>query len=192
MGGRWLRAILGIVFFWSAAGCTVATHMSVTGRSGLEQRLLARSLERAVAQLYVQHFMNEPITVEVVTLTGPEIHTFAEQFVRARLKEQGFDVVAENKDATVQLQIFASTLGANHNETLVGLPSLPTPIGFSLPELAVYKLTQDQGQAELQLYAFHSQTGEFMSKAPISVGNAQYNQHKILTVINFTRSDLEK
>jgi hypothetical protein len=192
MRGRRLIAMLGIVFLWLAAGCTVATQMSVTGRSGLEQQLLFRSLERAVAQLDIQRFPDGPITVELIALTDSGTQTFAEQFVRARLKERGLRVVAEEKDAKVKLQIFASMLGTDQNETLIGLPSLPTPVGFSLPELAVYKVTQNQGRTELQTYAFHPQTGEFISEAPISFGRANYTQYKILAVINFTLNDLEK
>lgn len=191
MRGRWLIAIISIVLSCLTTGCTVSTQLSVTGRSSLEQQLLVRSLERAVARLDVQPFTNGPLTVDVVTLTNAETQTFAEQFVRARLKEQGLRIVAAEKDADLKLQIFASTLGANQNETLIGLPAIPTPIGFSLPELAVYKATQNQGQTELQMYAFHPQTGAFISKVPTSLGHANYSQYKILTVINFTWSDLE-
>ena len=81
MRGRWLITIISVMLPYLTTGCTVTTQMSVTGRSGLEQQLLVRSLERAVAQLDVQPFRNGPLAVDFVALTNAETQTFAEQFV---------------------------------------------------------------------------------------------------------------
>lgn len=173
-------------------GCAVSTHMTITQRSGLEQRLLVRSLERAVAQLDIQRFSERQVTLDLFTLTDGDTRTFAEEFVIAQLKERGLGIVPDGEPSALKLHIFASVLGVDQSERLVGLPTFLVPVvGTPVPELAVSKSERNQGRTELQVYAFDGQTGSFVGKSSVGLGRANYDRYKVRVLINFTVSDLE-
>lgn len=177
-----------------AAVCitSCAVTVNVTPNSGVEQRLRFRSLERAIAQLEIQRFRGKRVRLELLTLADEQTRRFAESYAQARFKESGLDIVPIGDEADLTLTIFAYVLGSDQGEKLVGLPALPTPVGFSLPELAVYKTTQNHGRTRLQVYAFDGQTGQFVEKTRVGVGQARYNQHVILVFLKFTSSDLDE
>ena len=165
----------------------------MTQRSSIEQQLLVRSLARAVARLDSERYIGERVHLALFTLTDGNVEAFATQFVKVRLAEQGVCIVSDGEVADLQLTIFASVLSVDQRETLIGLPSFIFPVvGTTVPELALYKSVQNQGQTQLQIYAFDSHTGSFVGKTAISVGQAAYDQYKILVVINFTISDISE
>lgn len=166
--------------------------MTVTQRSGLEQQLIVRSLERAIAQLDVQRFAGRRVTLDLFTLTDEQTQVFAEEYLFAQLQEQGLQVVPDGENTDLRLEIFASVLGVDQGTTLVGLPSVPTPVGFALPEIAAYKVDRNRGYTELQMYAFDARTHGFIAKTPVSLGRARYDRYKVLSVINFQLSDVEE
>jgi len=75
----------------------------------------------------------------------------------------------------------------------LGLPAFVAPLmGVAVPEIAPYKSAENHGIAEVQLYAFDGQTGEFVGKTLVSIGHARYDQYKALIFANFTISDIPR
>ena len=181
-----------VLAFVALCTTSCAVTVNVVPNSGIDQRLRFLSLERAIAQLDVQRFRGKRATLQLLTLADEQTQGFAENYVRARFKESGLDIVSVGQEADLKLTIFAHVLGVDQGEKLVGLPAVPTPVGFALPELAVYKTTQNHGRTRLQVYAFDGRTGQFVEKTRVGVGQAKYNQHVILIFIKFTSSDLDE
>ncbi len=189
MGKRGALLFLGPWLF----GCAISTQMTLTHRSALEQRLLFRSLERAATQLDSDPLRGKRVAVDFLTLADAEARAFAREFLVARLREGGVQVVSGEEGADLRLKVFASVLGVNQSETLLGLPSFIAPVvGLAVPEFALYRSVRTQGRTELQAYVFDGHTGEFRTKTPWNEGKSQYNQYKILILINFTLSDLDQ
>ena len=182
--------VLGVVLLL-LSGC--AASKVVTRESGLGQELVYRSLERAVNELDVTSYGESKITVKLYTQTGHRLEEFSKEYVVARLKERGLHIVSNESEADDILEVFISVLGINEDGTLLGLPALPVSMyGLSTPELALYKSTRDEGQAEIQVYTFDARTGAFISKTGTLSGGAFVTKHRLLLFINFTRTDLEE
>ena len=183
-------AVLGALLLM-LSGC--GANVMVTKESALGQELIYRSVERAVSDLDVKAYGEGKIAVKLNTQSGDGSQVFAREYVVARLKEQGLHIVSDESQADLVLDMFIPVLGIDGSETLFGLPSIPVTLyGLTTPELALYKSSRNQGQAEIQVYAFDARTGDFISKSQTFSGSAYYNRHRLLLFINFTKTDLDQ
>lgn len=173
------------------AGCAVTTQVTNTQRSSIEQLLLVRSLERALAASNAQEFKGKTVTVDFYGLTPDR--DFAREFVTAWLQAQQVQVVTDPKEAQLHLKVFAPVLAVDQGQSFVGAPSFTVPfIGFAVPEISIFKDVRHTGHAEVEIYTIDADSGKFLDRSPTATGNAQYDDYTILIVVHFTRSDMEK
>jgi hypothetical protein len=172
------------------AACT-ARQITLTERSAVEQELLVRSLERAVANLDTRPFEGRRVTLELHALTKDQ--AFARAFVRAQLEERGVAVVDEAGRADLELRAFATALGVDRGETLLGIPTMQMPVfAVPIPEIALFKWARHRGLSEVEIYAFERDNGRFLSRVPAGVGRSKFDAFTILILVNFTVSDLDE
>ena len=173
------------------AGCAVSTQVTNTPRSTIEQQLLVRSLERALATLDTQQFKGKIVTVDFYGLTPDK--DFAKEFFTAWLEGQHVRTATDPKEAELHLKVFASVLGVDQGQSFIGAPSFTVPLmGFVVPEIPLFKDVRHSGHAEIEIYTLDAGSGEFVDKSPPAVGEASYDDYTILIVINFTKSDVDK
>jgi hypothetical protein len=171
------------------SACTVSRQVTLSPRSSIEQRLLVRSLERALAQLDTQPFHGKEVFLELYGFTGDR--DFAKALISASLRERGIRLVNQVDQADHNLKVFANGLGVDRAESLLGIPSLAVPlVGVPLPEIPFFKSVQHSGVAEVRFFAFDGPSGRFLEKSPVAVGKASYDNYTVLIFINFTLSDL--
>jgi len=183
---------IGLLFtaFFLAA-CSIPAKVTSTKRSSIEQLLLVRSLERAVARLNFEPFAGKTITVDAYGLT--EDREFAKEYVTIKLQEHTVRVAAEPADADLRLKIFVSTLGVDRRDRLVGIPSFQAPVvDVPFPEIALFKSVHNRGRAELQVYSIDNQTKEFIGKSKVTQGEANYDDYTVLFVLDFNSNDLDE
>lgn len=188
---RMTRALL-----WTAtllalgAGCG-GRQVTVTDRSAVEQELLVRSLERAVAQLDVSALTGRRVAMDLLALSRDQ--GFARDFVAARLQRRGVEVVTDAARAELRLKVFATVLGVDKGETLLGVPALQVPVvSVPIPEVALFKWVRHRGAAEVQLYVYDPLTDRLLGDVAAALGRAKFDQFTVLLVIGFTVSDLDE
>jgi hypothetical protein len=180
----WTATLLAL-----AAGCS-ARHVTVSDRSAVEQELLVRSLERAVARLDLTALAGRRVVVELLALTRDQ--GFAREFVAARLQRRGVEVVSEAARADLRLKVFATVLGVDRGETLLGVPALQVPVvSVPIPEIALFKWVRHRGAAEIQLYGYDPRTDQLVGDVTAALGRAKFDQFTVLLVVGFTVSDLD-
>jgi hypothetical protein len=185
--------VVGLMTMWllAASGCATPRQPTVTQRSGVEQELLVRSLERAVAGLDVGRLFGRRIVLDLFALTGDQ--AFAREFVTTRLQRRGLDIITDLTQADLRLKVFATVLGVDRGETLIGVPALQAPIvSIPIPEIALFKWVRHRGLAELQLYAYDPRTDQLVEDVPAALGRAKYDEFKVLLVIAFVVSDVDE
>ena len=164
---------------------------TATGRSTIEQRLLARSLERAVAQVDVSIFQGKRVFVDLVALTPDQV--YARAFVGAELRQRGVLIVDDVSTAEVRLLVLAPGLGVDQGETLIGIPATLVPLlGIPIPEIALFKWARHRGATEIKFYAYDSRDGQPFEVPPTALGRSKYDQFTVLLILRFTRHDLDK
>ncbi len=164
---------------------------TATARSALEQRLLARSLERAVAQIDASMFQGKRVFLDLAALTADQ--TYARTYVGAELRQRGVVIVGDASESEVRIQVIAPGLGVDQGETLIGVPATVVPLlGVPIPEVALFKWTRHRGTTELKFYAYDSKDGHPFEDAPTALGRSRYSQFTVLLILRFTRDDLDK
>jgi hypothetical protein len=188
--GRWgLRAaalLLGLLT--AACGAMTATR---SGRSAVEQGLLVRSLERAVGALDTSKLVGQRVALELFGLTDDR--EFARQLLSTRLRARGVDLVDDPKAAQLRIRAFASILGVDQGDTLIGVPALQVPVvSLPVPEIALFKWMRSRGHTELQMFVFDPASDRFLERIPDGVGRSRYDRFTVLLVFGFTWSDLDE
>jgi hypothetical protein len=182
------RPVLTALLALLAVGCA-ANRVTLTPRSGIEQRLLTRSLERAVAQLDLHSFTGKRVALDLYTLSGDQF--FAKEYVASLLEARKLEVVPES-DADLRLKIFATVLGVDQGQTLFGVPAFVAPVvAFPIPEIALFKWIRNRGHTEIAIFAYDSRTTRLIQVTPSANGRAMFDEYTILLAISFTREDLE-
>jgi hypothetical protein len=170
-------------------GCSVTTGLVPTQPPGVTQQLVIRSLERALAGLYVHRFEGRGVDVAVFAHAGNE--AFVNEFVMSWLKAHGVRTVSTNPE--LRLKVFATVLGTDRGETLVGLPSFQAPIlNVPFPEIALFKWSRNRGQTELRVFAFDGKTDDFVDQLPLGIGHSKSDDFTVLLFIGFSSSDLDE
>jgi len=184
------RCVVAAAVAVLAAGCTT-TRVTQTQRSGIEQELLVRSVERAAARLDLSHVAGRRVALDLYALTGDQ--AFAKEFIAAQLTARGIEVVPDPGKSDLRLKIFATVLGVDHSETLVGTPATAVPlVGIPIPEIALFKWARNRGHSEVKIFAYDPHTDKFIAALPASAGRAKFDEYTILLAISFTRDDLEE
>jgi hypothetical protein len=146
-------------------------------------------LERALSALNTEQLKGKTVAVDFYGLTADE--AFAKQFFTAWLQAQQVRVASEAQKAQLHLKVFAHVLGVDQGGAFVGIPALTAPVlGFTVPELSLYKSVTHQARADVQIYTLDQASGQFVGKSPVGNGVASYNQ--LLILIHFIRTDLDE
>jgi hypothetical protein len=187
------RRLLALAALFTAAGLALggcAMSPTATARSAIEQRLLARSLERAIAQIDVEPFKGKRVYVDLAALTGDQ--TYARTYVTAELRQRGVNIVGDTSESEVRIQVVAPGLGVDQGETFIGVPATAVPLlSVPIPEIALFKWTRHRGLTEVKFYAWDGKSGQPFEVVPSAIGHSRYSQFVILVIVRFTRHDLD-
>jgi hypothetical protein len=183
--------LLILCLFVMLTGCAISTQISNTQRSSVEQELLVRSFERALAGLDTQEFKGKTVVVDFYGLTPDK--DFMKEFFIAWLQGQQVQIATDPKQAQLQLKVFAPVLAVDQGQSFVGSPSFTVPVlGFAIPEISLFKDVKHSGHAEVKIYTIDAVTGKFVDQSPPAIGEAKYDDYTIVIVGHFTRSDVEE
>lgn len=172
-------------------GCSLSARVTATHRSSMEQRLLVKSLQRAVDQFKLEQHNGKKVFLDLTGLTSDK--DFAKAYIETKLQQAGAIIASAEKDAELRLKVFATAIGVDQTETLFGLPAFAVPlIGAPFPEIALFKWVRNRGYTELQAYTFDAKNGDFISETPSRAGRTKYDLFTILVMISFSKSDIEE
>jgi hypothetical protein len=172
-------------------GCAASAQITNTPRSSIEQELLVRALDRAMANLDVQKLADKTVAIECYGLTPDK--DFAREYFTAWLQAQRVRIASNSRRAQLKLKVFASVLAVDQGQSFVGSPSFTVPIiGFGVPEIPLFKNIEHSGHAELKVSIADAQSGEFVGESLPATGITTHDDYTLLIVIHFTRTDLEK
>jgi len=183
-----LRSVMTLSVCLALGACSLSPVPPPTQPSGVTQQLLIRSLERALSQPDIARLKSQTVTVEVFHHAGPE--ALIKEFVVTWLRAQGVRTVSESPD--LKVKAFASVLGTDNDQTLLGIPAFQAPVvNVPVPEIAIFKWQRNRGVAELRLYEFDGKTDAIVHAPPIATGRAKLDKYTVLLFIGFTWSDVD-
>jgi len=148
-----------------------------------------RSLERALAKLDLEALQSQTVGVEVFHHGGPE--ALVKEFIVAWLRAHGVRTVSTSPD--LKVKAFASVLGTDNDQTLIGIPAFQAPVvNIGVPEIAFFKWQRNRGVAEMRLFEFDGKTDAIVNTPPLATGRAKLDRFTVLIIFGFTVSDVDK
>ncbi|HRU07275.1 MAG TPA: hypothetical protein P5137_16035, partial [Candidatus Brocadiia bacterium] len=112
--------------------------------------------------------------------------------IRAELLRDGACLVSKPEEAEVIAEPASGGMGTDGSEFLLGLPAIPLVImgnGFTTPELALYKISVQEGTAKLSITVRDARTGKAIMALQSPLATAYYNRYAIL-FIGFRLTDV--
>jgi hypothetical protein len=87
-----------------------------------------------------------------------------------------------SKDPDLQLKVFATVLGTDRGETLIGLPSFQAPIvNVPFPEIALFKWSRNGARRSCEVFAFDGKTETLSISCPPGIGHAKSDDFTVLS-----------
>ena len=168
-------------FFLSA--CSTTRYITQTKRSVIEQLLLTKSIDKAIAKIDSLGIPGSKVYIEIVSLAPAEENYLRKQVSLWFLQNKA--VVVETKDkADYIASILVKSVGTDKIDTnYLGIPSLPVPfVGIFTPEVEILTTKHQKGYTEMQITLCYASTGEFIYKTKPLIGKTHFSTYKIFLI----------
>lgn len=158
-----LRWIVGFAIL-SCIGCGT-TRTTDTTRAATEMLLVSQAVDRAVGQIDFTPMKGKAVYLDVAMIDSTVVDKgYLISSVRQQLLAHGANVMEEKRDAVYVVEARVGAVGTDRHSLLFGSPQITVPaivpgIPTSIPEIALYKRTDQKGVAKLAVFAYNRVTG---------------------------------
>ncbi len=149
----------------------------------MQQVLTSEAVERAFDKLEWPDFTGRSVYVEIGSMAADETVRYLRAAARARIAEHGGILASKADTADFIAIVLESGVGTEYNETFFGLPPIQSVLlPISLPEIAVYKRSREQGVAKAEVVFSDRQRGGAFYRTGPALGQTHYNEWSVLIV----------
>jgi len=144
-----------------ASGCGT-TRWSDSKRTATEQLLISSAVEQAVMQLDMRPLAGQSVYLDTKILDDVTDGKYLASALKHQLLASGCRLAPAQDAADVIVEARAGAIGTDRNDVLLGLPATNVSVmgnGTSIPELALFKRTDQRGVAEVNLFAYERASG---------------------------------
>ena len=155
----WLGCAIAVIV--SVAGCGT-TRWSDSKCTATEQLLISDAVERAVMQIDMRPLAGQAVFLDTTMLDDVQDGKYLTSALRHQILASGCRLAANRDTAAVVVEARAGAIGTDRNELLLGIPATSVQVagnGTSIPEMAIFKRTDQRGVAEVNLFAYERASG---------------------------------
>jgi hypothetical protein len=168
-------------------------RMTTTSRTAIEQALLARSAQAALAKFRKPNLAGKSFCLERQDSESVEEQQMLTTMMAFFLRE-GLALEPNPEQADLIIQPWRSYGAIDDNDMLIGLPSLAVPLPMAgtitTPELALLKINTQRASHEIGYIAYHHDTGKLAFEQPPVWGQKLHRRWTILVLIKFRTTQL--
>ena len=156
----WLAA-LGLAFV--ATGC-IEPRITNTGRSAVEQNLIAHAVERAVDNMSFTAYAGQNAVIDFGKLAPQCDKDYVTAVIETHLALSGVKVVEKPEDAQIKIRFVCGVLATDNTTLNIGTPAIPVPlpntnINFGIPELSIFKRVARTANCRMSAIIYDAKTG---------------------------------
>lgn len=144
-----------------APGCGT-TSWSDTKRTATEQLLVSDAIERAIMKIDMSPLDGRRVFLDTTTLHDVADKDYLTSTVRQHVLGCGGVLAEKRDDAEIVVEARAGAIGTDRSSFLVGIPQTSVEFagnGTSIPEMALFKRSDQRAVAKINLFAYERQTG---------------------------------
>ena len=154
-------ALLCAALIAAASGCGT-TRWSDSKRTATEQLLISDAVERAVMQIDMRPLAGQTVYLDTTILDDVSDGKYLASALRHQLLASGCRLAAKDDAADIVVEARAGAIGTDRNDVLLGMPATSVSFmgnGTSIPEIALFKRTDQRGVADINLFAYERASG---------------------------------
>jgi hypothetical protein len=159
-----VNRLVGIAVAGLLAGCGT-TRQTDTQRAATEMLLVSQAVDQAVAQIDFAPLKDKTVFLDVQYLDPTTVDKgYLISSLRQHLLAHGALLRDDKKEAVYVVEPRAGGIGTDRHNMLVGTPQLSLPavlpgMPTQLPEIALYKKTDQKGVAKIAVFAYNRVNG---------------------------------
>ncbi len=185
------------------SGCGTLWKTTEPRRTALSQVLVSTAAERAATALTTDN--NGQVQSNLASGLGKSFvdaknfknsdELYALQAIRDSFLAAGIVLVDDVKKADTIIEVATGALSIDNTSSLVGIPAMALPVPLAgnvqIPEVALYKTTNDRGLAKFSISLRDAHTGKVRIKPFTAVGTAFSKSWEVLLFFKFMENDLQ-
>jgi hypothetical protein len=155
-------AVLGLGLGVLGCGTTRSTD---TTRAATEMLLVSQAVDRAVSHLDFSPLAGKAVFLDVSNIDQPTVDKgYVVSSLRQQLLANGAMLMEDKNRAAYVVEARTGAIGTDRHTLLFGTPQLAVPavvpgLPSQIPEIALYKRTDQKGVAKLAVFAYNRTTG---------------------------------
>lgn len=172
---NWFIVLGALVFTITLNGCGT-TRWSDTARTATEQRLISNAIDDAVNAIDVSALSHQKIYFDVSNIDDSVQQKYLISTLRHHLLKNNCYLLEKKEEADYVVEARAGVVGTDRHDLLVGLPESSFGAGIpgmpaALPEIALYKKTNQLGVAKIGLFAYSRTEGNLVWSSDLKVSD---------------------
>lgn len=187
-----LLSTASIVF---SNGC-LDPRITNTGRSAVEQTLLATAIERGVGLMPFDEFAGRAAFVDYGFLASQVDKEYVQAMFDAHLTRSGVRLTADKTKAAIIVKVSCGVLATDSISFNLGTPRLPIPlpyteISFAIPEISLLRKVSRTGSGRFNAVVSDAVTGDYLTSYSGVNSRTIYNNWVVFFFIPFSSRDIE-
>jgi len=175
-----IQGFIIILFF--LCSCTSTRYITQTKRSGIEQLLVTKAVDRAVAKIDNLHISGSRVFIEIASLASDE-EAYLKKALTHWFLENGAIVVDDKNEADLIASVLVKCLSTDKFDTGLGIPSIPIPLtGVVTPKIDIFGMNRQKGYNEMEITIYSEKTGKFEQKTDSLIGKTRFDIFTILLI----------
>ena len=181
MAGRWFA----LVSLLACVGCGT-TRTTDTTRAATEMLLVSQAVDRAVGRIDFAPMRGKAVYLDVAMIDKEIIDKgYVISSLRQQLLAHGAHVMEEKRDAVYTVEARVGAIGTDRHTLLFGSPQLSVPalvpgLPTNIPEIALYKRTDQKGVAKLAVFAYNRVTGRAVWQSGVMEDDSRQKDRWVL------------
>jgi hypothetical protein len=188
---RWFKSGFFIfylfIFLLLCTACASTRYVTHTKKSGVEQLLVSRALDRALEETTLD-VKRAKIFIEVASLL-PEQDPYIKKALEHWLLKNGALLIEDKKKADYIVSVLAKSVGTDGSEFSFGLPSMPVPLmNINTPQISIISGLKQKGYVEMEVFLYLPEVGLKEKTGPL-IGKSYFNKYTVI-FIPFTTENI--
>ncbi|MBT3201824.1 MAG: hypothetical protein HN350_18130 [Phycisphaerales bacterium] len=144
----------------ASSGCSNRTYSS-TPRTAIEQLLLTRAVDLAMAKFDMPELANKKVFIDFTNLKCYDVE-YVKLAVRNRISQAGSQLAPSVETADLTVEVATGALALEYKNSVIGMPALPVPNSpVPMPAMPLYRSTEQT--AIIKMLIFVHDSGKFVA-----------------------------
>ena len=192
---RKMTLLMAPVLAMIAAGC-IEPRITNTGRSAVEQNLIAHSVERTVDTMSFTSYAGKKAVIDIAKLAPQCDKDYVTAVIDTHMALSGIDVVDKPENADIKIHFYCAVLATDNTVLNIGTPAIPIPlpntnINFGIPELSIFRRIARTGNCRMTAVVSDAKTGKLLSAYRGVQSRTFLNHWVVLMIFPYVTRDVE-